>query len=87
MPSCGIQSLSLNYFESRSSGEIISRMMDDVASVTRLVGGTLLNTLVSLLKATALLFILFHTNTKIALVAITVLPLHFLWLQALGYFG
>ncbi|MEW6754396.1 MAG: ABC transporter ATP-binding protein [Candidatus Latescibacterota bacterium] len=76
-----LQRLSLGYYESRSSGEIISRMMNDVNSVTSLVTGTALNTLISSFKAIVLLVVLFADNSKVAWVAIGVLPLHFL-----GYF-
>jgi ABC-type multidrug transport system fused ATPase/permease subunit len=76
-----LQRLSLGFYESRSSGEIISRMMNDVSAVTSLVTGTVLNAIISSFKALALLVVLFYTSTKVALVAIAVLPLHFL-----GYF-
>lgn len=76
-----LQRLSLGFYESRSSGEIISRMMNDVNSVTALVTGTALNTLIATFQAIALLGVLFYDSPKVALVAVTVLPLHFL-----GYF-
>ena len=76
-----LQRLSLGFYESRSSGEIISRMMNDVNSVTSLVTGTALNTVISTFKAVALLAVLFYDSPKITLIAIAVLPLHFL-----GYF-
>ena len=46
-----LQRLSLGFYESRSSGEIISRMMNDVNSVTSLVTGTVINTIISSVKA------------------------------------
>ena len=76
-----LQRLSLGFYESRSSGEIISRMMNDVNSITSLVTGTALNTLISAFKALALLGMLFHLSPKVTFVALAVLPLHFL-----GYF-
>ncbi|HIL08034.1 MAG TPA: ABC transporter ATP-binding protein, partial [Candidatus Latescibacteria bacterium] len=76
-----LQKLSLGYYESRSSGEIISRMMNDVNAVTSLLTGTVLNTVISSFKAVALLGVLFYYNSTVATVAIAVLPLHFL-----GYF-
>jgi subfamily B ATP-binding cassette protein MsbA len=76
-----LQRLSLGFYESRSSGEIISRMMNDVNSITSLVTGTVLNTLISSFKAIAILVVLFMTSTQVTLVALAVLPLHFL-----GYF-
>lgn len=76
-----LQRLSLGFYESRSSGEIISRMMNDVNWVTALVTGTALNTLISVFKAIFLLVVLFYDSPKIATVAVLVMPLHFL-----GYF-
>lgn len=76
-----LQRLSLGFYESRSSGEIISRMMNDVNSITTLVTGTVLNTLISSFKAIAILVMLFRDSTEVTLVALAVLPLHFL-----GYF-
>lgn len=76
-----LQRLSLGFYESRSSGEIISRMMNDVNAITSLVTGTVLNALISTIKAVAILVVLFLTSTKVTLVALAVLPLHFL-----GYF-
>ena len=76
-----LQKLSLGYYESRSSGEIISRMMNDVNAVTSLLTGTVLNTVISSFKAIALIGVLFYYNVTVATVAIAVLPLHFL-----GYF-
>ena len=76
-----LQKLSLGYYESRTSGEIISRMMNDVNAVTSLLTGTVLNTVISSFKAVALLGVLFYYNVTVATVAIAVLPLHFL-----GYF-
>ena len=73
-----LQKLSLGYYESRSSGEIISRMMNDVNSVTSLLTGTVLNTLISSVKALALIGVLFYSSPTVAIVAIAVLPLHFL---------
>ena len=76
-----LQRLSLGFYESRSSGEIISRMMNDVSSITRLVTGSALNTIISSFKALALLVVLINESPKITAVALAVLPLHFL-----GYF-
>lgn len=73
-----LQRLSMGFYESRSSGEIISRMMNDVNSITSLVTGTALNTLISSFKALFLLVMLFNLSVKVTLVALAVLPLHFL---------
>ena len=73
-----LQRLSLGFYESRSSGEIISRMMNDVNSITSLVTGTALNTMISTFKAIALLIVLVRMSPKVTGVALAVLPLHFL---------
>ena len=57
-----LQKLSLGYYESRSSGEIIARMMNDVNAVTSLLTGTVLNTLISSVKALGLVGVLFYYN-------------------------
>ncbi len=76
-----LQRLSLGFYESRSAGEIISRMMNDVSSITSLVTGTVLNILISSFKAIVLLGVLVYESPKVTLVAVAVMPLHFL-----GYF-
>jgi ABC-type multidrug transport system fused ATPase/permease subunit len=73
-----LQRLSLGFYESRSTGEIISRLMNDVNSITSLVTGTILNTLISVCKAAALLVTLLILSPKVTAVALVVMPLHFL---------
>ena len=73
-----LQQLSLSFYESRGSGEIMSRMMNDVTAVTTLVTGTAINTVIALCKATAILGVLIYLNWKIALLSFIVLPLHYI---------
>ncbi|MAE61086.1 MAG: hypothetical protein CMJ49_06990 [Planctomycetaceae bacterium] len=73
-----VQKLSLGFFESRSPGEIMSRLMGDVASITTLVTGTVLHTITSVFSAVGILILLFCLDWRIALLAIGVMPLHFL---------
>jgi ABC-type multidrug transport system fused ATPase/permease subunit len=84
-----LQRLSLSFYESRGAGEIMSRMMNDVAAITTLITGTALNTIVSLCNAAAILVMLFYLNWKVALLALTVMPVHFvsyhLFRRRLGY--
>ena len=76
-----LQRLSLSFYEDRGSGEIMSRMMNDVATITSLITGTALSTVVSICKALGILVLLFYLNWAIALLALVVMPLHYL-----GYF-
>jgi subfamily B ATP-binding cassette protein MsbA len=74
-----LQRLSLGFYEQTNPGEIISRMMNDVNSITTLITGTALNTIVSLLKAVFLLGVIFATSVKVGFIALIVLPVHFIW--------
>jgi subfamily B ATP-binding cassette protein MsbA len=73
-----LQHLSLSFYESRGSGEIMARLMNDVASITTLVTGTALNTIVSVCSGLAILGLLFYIDWVVALTALAVMPLHFL---------
>ncbi len=72
-----LQRLSLGFFESRNSGEVISRMMNDVNAITNLVTGTAVNAIVSVFSAFTLVGVLFYHSPKVAIIALAVLPLHF----------
>ena len=72
-----LQRLSLGFYESRTSGEIISRMMNDVNAITNLVTGTAVNAIVSVFTAFVLVGVLYYHSPKITLIALAVLPLHF----------
>ena len=73
-----VQKLSLSFFESRSPGEINSRLMGDTASLANLVTGTVLRTIESIFRALFILGLLFYMDWRIALIALAVTPLHFL---------
>ncbi len=73
-----VQKLSLSFFESRSPGEINSRLMGDTASLANLVTGTVLRTIESVFRALFILGLLFWMDWRIALIALAVTPLHFM---------
>ena len=73
-----VQKLSLSFFESRSPGEINSRLMGDTASLANLVTGTVLRTIESIFRAAFILGLLLYMDWRIALIALAVTPLHFL---------
>ena len=70
--------LSLSFHEGRSTGEIMARLMNDVSQITTLITGTALNTIVAIFKAVAILIMLFCLNARVALLALIVMPLHYL---------
>jgi ATP-binding cassette subfamily B protein len=70
-----LQRLPINYFDQRASGDLMTRVIEDVNSVERvLIDGTEQGT-VALLSIVGVLAILFHTNAALAFVALIPLPL------------
>src|SRR2546425_2981924 len=70
-----LQRLPVNYFDHRSSGDLMTRVIEDVNSVERvLIDGTEQGT-VALLSIVGVLAILFYTNAKLAWIALIPLPL------------
>lgn len=78
-----LQRLPVNYFDQRASGDLMTRVIEDVNSVERiLIDGTEQGT-VALLSVAGVLVILFATNPMLA--AIALVPLPFLAAGALWY--
>src|SRR4029453_9058446 len=70
-----LQRLPVNYFDQRASGDLMTRVIEDVNSVERvLIDGTEQGT-VALLSVIGVLVILFLTNPLLASVALVPLPL------------
>lgn len=70
-----IQRLPVNYFDQRASGDLMTRVIEDVNSVERLlIDGTEQGT-VALLSIVGVLVILFSQNATLAWVALAPLPL------------
>src|SRR5260221_1275180 len=70
-----LQRLPVNYFDERASGDLMTRIIEDVNSVERvLIDGTEQGT-VALLSVIGVLAILFYTDATLAWVALIPLPL------------
>src|SRR6266702_2499499 len=70
-----LQRLPVNYFDQRASGDLMTRVIEDVNSVERLlIDGTEQGT-VALLSVAGVLVFLFCTNARLAWVALIPLPL------------
>ncbi len=70
-----LQRLPVNYFDQRASGDLMTRVIEDVNSVERvLIDGTEQGT-VSILSVVGVLIILFSTNATLAAVALIPLPI------------
>jgi ATP-binding cassette, subfamily B, bacterial len=69
-----LQRLPINYFDSRASGDLMTRVIEDVNSVERvLIDGTEQGT-VAILSIVGVLLILFYTNPLLTWVALIPLP-------------
>jgi ATP-binding cassette subfamily B protein len=70
-----LQRLPVGYFDQRASGDLMTRVLEDVNSVERLlIDGTEQGT-VAILSIIGVLAILFSTNAKLACVALVPLPI------------
>jgi ATP-binding cassette subfamily B protein len=70
-----LQRLPVGYFDQRASGDLMTRVIEDVNSVERvLIDGTEQGS-VSILSIVGVLFILFSMDPKLALVALAPLPI------------
>jgi ATP-binding cassette subfamily B protein/subfamily B ATP-binding cassette protein MsbA len=70
-----LQTLSLNYFENRSTGEIMSRVNDDVNYVERIFIDGVEQVVTAVLTLIGITLLLFSLHWKLALVALLPIPL------------
>ncbi len=78
-----LQTLSLNYFENRSTGEIMSRVNDDVTYVERIFVDGVEQLVTAVLTLIGIMVILFWLHWKLALAAL--IPIPFLIVGAWRY--
>lgn len=71
-----IQKMSLDFFEKRKAGSIVSWMMNDVAAAQQFVGLGMTATLMDLSSCLVIALILFRLHWKLALLSFAVLPLY-----------
>ena len=69
-----LQTLSLKYYESRRTGQIVSRVAEDTGALFTLVTGVLVNLLSDSVTVLAVLAMLFWIHWKMALLTLIVLP-------------
>ena len=79
-----LQSLSLDFFEERRLGDIISRLTSDIASIESLVLGGVASTLSYVVRLVFFAGMLFYLQWELALVSLFVAPL---FLLAARYFS
>ncbi|WP_246066861.1 ABC transporter ATP-binding protein [Paenibacillus koleovorans] len=69
-----IQKQSITFFASRQSGELVSRVMNDVTAIQNVVTSTLIGIVNNLLIIASTLFLMFHMNWKLTLLSLLVVP-------------
>jgi ATP-binding cassette subfamily B multidrug efflux pump len=70
-----IQGLSFSFFDTRSAGKILVRVINDVNSLNDLFTNGIVNVLVECLNLVLLLVIMLAVNWKLTLIAMCILPL------------
>ena len=69
-----LQQMSLSYYTTTRAGEIVARVSSDVGAVQGVATGTVISIANNLLTVIATLIVIFGMNTRLALVALIVVP-------------
>ncbi|MDQ2085700.1 ABC transporter ATP-binding protein [Herbivorax sp. ANBcel31] len=72
-----IQKLSFNFFDNRSVGKILARIVGDVNALNELFTNSITNLIPDLIKMVVIAIIMFSMNYKLALVSFSTLPILF----------
>lgn len=72
-----LQSLSLKFFDKRSSGDLMSRVTNDIDQLNNALSQSVIQIVSSVLTVLGVLFAMFYLNWMMALVALCVIPLMF----------
>jgi len=70
-----LQKLSIRFYEERQTGRVVARVTEDAAAMHQLVTGASVNLIGELTMALGVLLLLFFYNWKLALLALTMVPL------------
>ena len=73
-----LQTLSLGFFEKSQTGKLMSNITNDVAALDNLISGGFVTIISDTATLAAVLFIVFHLDSSLALVALSVYPFYIL---------
>ncbi|MFX1391767.1 MAG: ABC transporter ATP-binding protein [Promethearchaeota archaeon] len=73
-----LQDMSLNYYDKRSSGQILSTLTNDVTLLNQLVGGQLVQIITSMVSIGLTVFFMFFLNSFLALISMIIFPIFFI---------
>lgn len=80
-----IHGLSLSYYDRHKTGDLISRVTDDVDAIQSFVSSSLLGTLVDVMTLIGMMAVMFYFNWHFTLIALAVAPLLFLEVYTLTH--
>lgn len=78
-----LQRLSLSYFDRTKTGDLISRIIDDVDAIQSFVSTALLGIIIDLLTLGGMLTIMLYINWRFTLIALSITPILFLEVYSL----
>ncbi|MFW9819133.1 MAG: ABC transporter transmembrane domain-containing protein [Candidatus Thorarchaeota archaeon] len=73
-----LQEMSLNYFDKKSSGQIISILTNDVTLLNQLVGGQFVQIITSMVSIGLTMVFMFFLNVALAIISLIIFPLFFI---------
>ena len=79
-----LQRMSLGFFTYTRSGELMSRLNNDVVGAQSAISNTLVNIITSLIQAVAVMAVMISLEWRLALISVAILPLFFLAARNLG---
>ena len=79
-----LQHMSLRFFTNTKSGELMSRLNNDVVGAQNAISNTIVNIVTNLIEAIALFIVMFTLEWRLTLISVLILPLFFVAAQRLG---
>ena len=79
-----LQSMSLRFFTNTKSGELMSRLNNDVVGAQNAISNTIVGIVTNLIEAIALFIVMFTLEWRLTLISIVILPLFIIAAQRLG---
>ncbi len=79
-----LQHMSLRFFTNTKSGELMSRLNNDVVGAQNAISNTIVNIVTNLIEAIALLIVMLTMQWQLTLISIVILPLFIIAAQRLG---
>ena len=73
-----IRKLPISYFDSNTYGEVLSRITNDVDTISNAMQQSFIQIVNSILSVTLAVIMMFKINTKMALLAVLIIPLSYL---------